>query len=374
MKTTFIALLLCSLPLFAADPFDLERQGTELRLAGNFEDALVIEQRLLREFDEPVGHIFALNTIVTHLTWDETSTEYDDDLVMHAAHVFSWAEQNPAHPLSEYYAGQAHFAVSFHQALKGNYYRAGRHGTLGIETLETALERNPGLIDAKMHLGIAYFVADNLPPFIRMFSHLLWFIPSGNSEKSLPYLRDVMENGRKYADVARYIYSTLLLEDPELRQEAENQLRYLVDKYPTNSRFQLRLISLLIMQEKYADTLEVAGRYLAQDPPPEEPDLSLARIWMVRAHMGLHDIDNAQALFDQVDPVFDQNEGTLPGWSLAWHKLTEGQLSDLANQRDKARTIYREVLRIARATYVNNVIQEAAKAGLDRPYRLPAKQ
>lgn len=370
----FVILLITAalaLPVLA-DRVDLERQGTELRLAGRFKEAAAIERQLLAGYEEPVGHIFALNTIVTHLTWDETSTEYDDELLSHADAVFTWAENNPAHPRADYYAGQAHFAVSFHHGLKGNYYRAGRHGTQSIRALEDALERDPSLIDAKMHLGIAYFVADNLPPFIRMFSHLLWFIPSGNSGKSLPYLQEVMLEGRQYPDVARYIYSTLLLEDEQSREPAEVQLRWLVDKYPTNSRFQLRLISLLIMQEKFEDTLAAAHSYLELEPEPDEEDLSLAKIWMVRAYMGLGNETAAQELFAAIDPVFRKSEDSLPGWSLAWHKLTQGQLHDLANQRKKARRVYRDILNIAGSTYVNSVIQNAAKEGLEKPYQLPA--
>lgn len=375
MLLSFLSLALSSVAFSsmagpADDAFQLEQRGTELRLAGDFEQAMLIQEQLLAVYDEPVGHIFAINTIVTHLTWDETSTLYDDALNYHAGAVFAWSDANPLHPHATYFSGQAHFAISFHHGLKGNYYRAGRHGTQGIRDLENALTVDPTLVDAKMHLGVAYFVADNLPPFIKMFSHLLWFIPSGNSEKSLPYLRDVMNHGKQYRDVARYIYSTLLLEREEGRDEAELELRYLVDNYPTNSRFQLRLISLLLMQEKFTETLTFADRYLNQQPAPVEPDNSLARIWMVRAHMGLNEPVAANLLFEQIDPVFTARAEDLPGWSLAWHKLTAGQLSDLANRREKALDIYREILRIARSTYVNEVIKEAARDGLVKPYTL----
>ncbi len=375
MKQTFITVALFAAVFCCnhswADALPLQERGTELRLAGEFEKAMVIQEQLLEEYDEPVGHIFAINTIVTHLSWDETNTAYDDALISHAESIFKWAEDNAQHRYAEYYSGQAHFALSFHHGAKGNYYRAGKHGTAGIRDLEAALEQEPDLADAKMHLGVAYYVADNLPPFIRMFSNLLWFVPSGNSEKSLPYLRDVIENGQQYSDVARYIYATLLLEVPETREEAESELRFLVDKYPTNPRFQLRLISLLLMQEKFEDTLLVASRYIEQEPKPVEPEFSLARIWMVRAHMGLANSAEAQRLFDETDPVFQAYAERLPGWGIAWHKLTDGQLHDVANKRDKAQDIYREILKIARSTYVNTVILEAAKQGMKSPYRLP---
>ncbi len=369
-----LALLTPAIALGEADYPALEREGTLLRLQGNFADAEQVEQRLLSEFDTPVGHIFALNTIITHLTWDETDTSYDAALVDHANATINWCEprldENPKEALSNYYCGQANFALAYYHGLKGSYYKAGRAGTASIEYLEEALEADPSLVDAKMHLGVSYYVADNLPPFIKMFSRLLWFIPSGNSEKSLPYLRDVIAEGNQYKDVAKYIYATLLLEDPILRPEAQAQLQTLVSLYPENKRFQLRLISVLMMQDDYEGTLNAVSAYLDSDTPPIEPDLSLAKIWLVRAYMGLKQVDLANATFAETDKVFEVSADELPGWSVAWHKLTDGQLNDLAHNREQARAIYEEILEIAKSTYVNEVIIEAARAGLLSPYTL----
>lgn len=367
--------ILLPAPLLADDAYlALEREGTLLRLQGDFEDAALIEQRLLEQSDDPVGHVFALNTIITHLTWDETDDSYDDRLQYHADEVLAWCEEklddNRRDAKAHYYCGQANFALAYFHGLKGRYYKAGRRGTNCIEHLEAALEADPSLVDAKMHLGVSYYVADNLPPFIKMFSRFLWFIPSGNSEKSLPYLREVISEGDQYQDVARYIYATLLLEDPVLRIEAEEQLRTLVQHYPDNKRFQLRLISVLMMQDDYEGTLNAVTAYLNSDSPPEEPNLSLAKIWQVRAHMGLKEIELANQTFAETDEIFDVSSDELPGWSVAWHKLTDGQLQDLANNRDRARAIYEEILEIAKSTYVNEVIIEAAKSGLLSPYTL----
>lgn len=345
-----------------------------MRLSGDFDGAQVIENKLLNDFDVPTGHIFALNTIITHLTWDETDDTYNEALEFHAAETLSWCEQklkkNSRDAMANYYCGQAHFALAYFHGLEGGYYRAGRHGTESIEYLETALQANPNLIDAKMHLGVSYYVADNLPPFIKMFSRLLWFIPSGNSEKSLPYLREVMASGDQYRDVAKYIYATLLIEDPVLRIEAEEQLRNLVGLYPGNTRFQLRLISVLMMQDDFEGTLNAVTEYLDGDAPPAEPDLTLAKVWLVRAYMGLKQLELANATFAETNETFAREAEDLPGWSVAWHKLTDGQLNDLSNNRQQARAIYQEILEIAKSSYVNEMIVEAAKSGLSSPYTL----
>lgn len=365
---------LASKTLATDDAATLVRHGTELRLTGAFDEATGIEQSLIGEFDVPVGHIFALNTIITHLTWDETQTQYDDALEQHADATLTWCNgqlgSNPNDTLANYYCGQAHFALAYYKGLKGSYYQAGKHGTLSIEYLETTLTLDPELIDAKMHLGVAYYIADNLPPFIRMFSRFLWFIPSGNSEKSLPYLEDVIESGDQYQDVARYIYSVVLLDDPANWPEATSQLRTLVKLYPQNPRFQLRLISGLMIQGDYEGTLLAANAYLNEATPPIEPQLSLAKIWMVRAHLGLNQPGDAAQIFDEIDPVFKVAKDTLPDWSIAWHMLNDGQLNDLANRREEAKATYNNILSMSRTNYINEVIVEAAREGLKKPYQL----
>jgi tetratricopeptide (TPR) repeat protein len=354
----------------------LEHIGTEYRLAGDFERGEKIQEALLLRFEEPVGHTFALNTITTHLTWDETSTQYDASLKTHAGKILDWCdkkiEADPALANPYFYCGQAHFSLSYYHGLRGNYYQAGRHGTLSIDYLENALALDATLVDAKMHLGVAYYIADNLPPFIKMFSKLLWFIPTGNSEKSLPYLREVMNSSKLYANVCRYVYSTLLLEgDDGEQEEARIQLSRLVHSYPKNPRFQLRLISALLVHGDYQATLDTARAYVNNDNIPSEPDLSLAKIWMVRAYMGLARIEQANSLFQETDAAFMNRQADLPLWSIAWHMLTDGQLHDLAHRRTEALNTYSAILKLSRSRFINKTVTEAARDGLRTPYAIP---
>ena len=247
----------------ANDQHQLERAGTEFRLIGDFAAASRIEARLINEFDTPIGHVFALNSIVTQLTWDETITDHDDALLHHAGRTLSWCEarlaQNRADVEASYYCGMASFALSYFRGLRGSYYQAGRLGTRSISYFESALEADPDFIDAKMYLGVAYYIADNLPPFIRMFSRFLWFIPTGNSEKSLPYIRDVIDGSEHYGFVARYIFSSLVSrQDSALLQESRDHLYQLVSRYPQNPRFQIRYLSLLLEAQDYEATLAAA--------------------------------------------------------------------------------------------------------------------
>jgi len=352
----------------------LERDGTLFRLNGDFEGSDKIQEQLLKIQSDPVGHVYALNTIVTHMTWDESQRGFDKALAHHANQILNWChnETNLKQDTvrAHFYCGQAHFALSYFNGLQGNYYQAGRHGTESIEHLESALDIAPDLTDAKMHLGVAYYIADNLPPFIKMFSRLLWFIPSGNSEKSLPYLREVINNGDQFVDVARYSYVNLLLASPAYYDEAVQELRTLTKRYPANKRFHLRLISALMIQGTFDAALAAIDAYLAQFPDAEALDLSLTKIWQVRAYLGLNQAGPALQIFEEVDPVVTASLDKLPDWSIAWHQLNQGQIFDLTNQRREAKRTYKDILSSAKTNYVNDTIQEAARAGLANPFRL----
>lgn len=357
------------------DLHKLERQGTEYRLLGDFEAAAMVQAQLLRQADTPVGHVFALNTIVTQLTWDESVTSMDEPLLLHAEQTLNWCESRlktePGNVLANFYCGQASFALSYFHGLRGNFYQAGRQGTRSIEYLEAALAGDPAFVDAKLYLGVAYFVADNLPPYVRMFSRLLWFIPTGNSEKSLPYIRDVIRDSDHYDNVARYIFSSLAFSNDEtLKTEARAQLYELIQRYPRNPRFQLRLAAALLLDEQYEGSLSAARAYLNSKEPPDEPYLSLIKVLMIRAHMELDQIREAKRLFAEASPVLTQAAEELPDWSLSWYLLTDAQLHDLSQQRSRAIEIYNRIIGMARTESVSSVILDAARSGVVRPYRI----
>jgi len=366
-KTLFLLFVLSLNTTAQASWQELAKEGTQARLNGDFERAKLIEQRLLREADTPIGHVFALNSIITHLTWDETDVQYDDAIPGHTSAVLDWCEPRvdlkSTSAIANHYCGQASFSLSLYHGLRGNYVRAGQYGSQSIDYFEAALTANPNLVDAKLYLGIAYFVADNLPPFIKMFSSFLWFIPTGNSEKSLPYLRDVMEAGDEFPDVARYIYSTLMLLDDATRPVAIGELQYLVEHYPGNSRFHLRLLSVLLLQGDYSNALKRADDYLQYEPTDD--NLYLTRIWKLRAYLGLKQIAEADALLASIPASAFEN---LPSWSRSWHMLSIAQLHDLRRERELAIDTYNDILTLAESDYVNDMIIDAARSGLDLPY------
>ena len=350
----------------------LELKGIDFQLAGDYESAKKIEKQLLSIEESPIGHVFALNSITTQMTWNEANTAYQEDLRYHATEILKWCKANlngkGDQALAHFYCGQTHFALSYYFGLNSNFYKAGKHGVVGIDQMETALKLDPNLHDAKFHLGLAYYVADNLPPFIKAVSSLLWFIPTGNSAKSIPYLKESIIKGERYKDVARYTLGSLFLENELTYSEAEDHFRYLSDKFSKNPRFHLQLIFVLLIQEKFEESIFAAKGFL-KDADSNSAEYNLAKVSMIRAQLRNQELVEAQRNFSQIEPYFSSEKSNLPGWSIAWFKLTSAQLNDMLNHRRQAISEYKEIIEISKNTYVFEEIKLAAKAGLKEPYK-----
>ncbi|MCZ6504009.1 MAG: hypothetical protein O6945_16040 [Gammaproteobacteria bacterium] len=352
----------------------LKEEGTHLRLRGDFSGADRVSRQLKQTFPEQsIGYTFNLNTMVTKLSWDDQQTYFDKEILADAEKTLSICsgqiESNHEDYRAYYHCGQAHFALSYLHALRGNYYRAGTNGSNAIANLEHALKINPTLTDAKMHLGIAYFYADNLPTFIKAFSRFLWFIPTGNSSKSLPYIKEVTEQGEFFKDVAKYLYAGLLTRgDDKERLTGTVLLKELVASYPENSRFQLRYISQLGVEGHYAQSLEVADVFISTEKQYERDpvDVDLARLWTTRAFLELKEAKNAVSAFTKID-----RQVSFPSWGKAWFVLTHAQISDLLERRNAAKGLYEQVIKMQR-DYPSSTILTLAREGLKEPFVLTA--
>jgi tetratricopeptide (TPR) repeat protein len=353
----------------------LKHQATLHRLNGDYDATNLVSQQLKESFPEDgIGYTINLNTITTLLSWDTKETSLDNIFKGDANQTLELCRRkikdSPEDYLGYYQCGQAYFALTYLHALRGNYYRSGTSGTKAIENLEKTLTLNPGLIDAKMHLGVAYYYADNLPPFVKAFSKFFWFIPTGNSDKSLPYVKDVLENGEYFRDVAKYLYADLLIDGNENdRLLATTLLQELVDTYPRNRRFALRLISLLAERDLDQQALRAADQFISSKEKynRKSADVDLARLWVSRAYMRFGSAEKAIKEFDLIDQ--SSSPPSFPSWVRSLFELTRAQISDLQEQRALAIQSYQAVIRMHEDSGSSDILT-AAKSGLETPYRL----
>ena len=119
------------------------------------------------------------------------------------------------------------------------------------------------------------------------------------------------------------------------------------------------------MQRDHTAALAQAESYLKYKPT--NSDLTLTQVWMVRAYIGLQNVQNAERLFDSIKPFAYES---LPSWILSWHLLSLAQLEDLRGQRNLAIRNYTEILSMAESDYVDDIIVEAAQIGLVSAFSL----
>ena len=161
---------------------------------------------------------------------------------------------------------------------------------------------------------------------------------------------------------------SLFLENELTYSEAEDHFRYLSDKFSKNPRFHLQLIFVLLIQEKFEESIFAAKGFL-KNADFNSAEYNLAKVSMIRAQLRNRELVEAQRNFSQIEPYFSSEDSNLPGWSIAWFKLTSAQLNDMLNHRRQAISEYKEIIEISKSTYVFEEIKLAAKAGLKEPYK-----
>ena len=332
-----------------------------MRLQGDQEGVRQVYNQLVAKYpSNPVGYVFNLNTSLSNLTWDPRVTKTDQKVRGDAKAVFDLCERaisaNRRDHQAYYDCGQAHLTMAYLSSIRGHYYRAGRHCTLAVKQLERALVLKPTLFEAKMYLGVAYYYIDYLPPFLKLLSSILWFIPQGNAEKSIPYLADAAAAGGYRGDEAKYVYADILSRRGiENVANASDIFRELDERYPSNERFGLLYISLLLEQKLYHQTVSAGQEFLLKKHDKVAREMAL--LWITRAYVGLGENELA---IDTLNQIKDLETADFPPWGEAWLLLTAGQLADMKRNVASAISYYNDILDISDA-YINPTILETAR-------------
>lgn len=345
----------------------LFQQGVDAQLRGHFDEARQIADRLIAlEPETGIGETLHLNSFVTRLAWDPGDRTLDEAFrsTIEAARALceSNLEATPDDADIHYRCGQMEFAASFLNGARDSLLRAAVQGTRAIDAFERALALDPSLIDPRLQLGMAWYYADNLPPFVKALSRVLWFIPRGNSDRSLAYIEDVIRRGNHYDDVARFVYSDIARQGDDVDPTvALAQIETLVTRYPENARLHLSRIHLLLQLDQPERALNAARHGLTvADPEPVRTFLLGLR--EMEAALALGRTDEALAAFDALpDPP------ELPGWATPRYLLARARAFDLRGERDAAIAAYEAVL-ASLGRYRNHSAAAPARAGLEAPF------
>ena len=94
------------------------------------------------------------------------------------------------------------------EAVRGNYFRAGREARQGKKALERALAISPSLETALFPMGALNYYADRVPLLIKGIRPLL-FIPGGDSDLGLRQIKEVADRNGRFQVEARLLFGIL---------------------------------------------------------------------------------------------------------------------------------------------------------------------
>ena len=343
----------------------LEKDILTKRLEGNYPQALALCAKLKAiSAGESLGIALELDTQLTALSWDAQKSVATQDMVRQTNRLIKECKPKGKKPTANqlFLCGRGHFARSYLSAMEGKFYAAGTHGSDAIDAFEAALQQDPGLTDVKLPLGMAYFYADHLPAFVKFMAPLLWFIPTGNSDKSLPYIQTVIATEGPYADAARFIYSDLIAQQaPELMPEAIQTLQGLTKRYPMNPRLHLALISSYAYSDQWRAAYDALGP-LRLNADPDSAFQKIGHIWAVYSLKYLkrpipQDVEKAFLAIQPED---------IPAWATDWFTLAQGLVLDFQRNRSGAIEKYQTVV-ASENNFNSGWLLDLAKTGLDEP-------
>ena len=343
----------------------LEEDILTKRLEGNYPQALALCAKLKTiPGAEGLGIALELDTQLTALSWDAQESVATQDMFRQTNRLIKECKPKGAKPTADqlFLCGRGHFARSYLSAMDSKFYAAGTHGSDAIDAFEAALQQDPGLTDVKLPLGMAYFYADHLPAFVKFMAPLLWFIPTGNSDKSLPYIQEVIATEGAYADAARFIYSDLITQQaPELMPEAIQTLQGLTERYPMNPRLHLALIASYAYSDQWRAAYDALGP-LRLNVDTDSAFQNIGHIWAVYSLKYLkqpipQDIEKALLAIEPDD---------IPGWAMDWFTLAQGLVLDFQQNRPGAIEKYQTVI-ASENNFNSGWLLDLAKTGLNEP-------
>ena len=320
----------------------LEYDILSARLKGDLTQANALSQSLqANESTQLMGLALEIDNLATELSWDTSNTQYDARIRTLASTLIEHCKRkfNRAPAIEAFHCGRGHFALSFLSGVRGSYYQAGVNGTQAIRAFESALDRMPDHVAIKLPLGMAYYYADHLPSFVKMVAPLLWFIPSGSSHKSLPYLRDVTEVEGPYQDAALFVLGDLLIQSPTHQESAWEYFEPLAKRYPTNPRIHLALIGGFVVSDDWQRAEEAVNTMLAHVPSDKTSHRLLADMWWVYArwHQG-KPIGEGATLRLQAATLTEQ-----PQWVQTCFELAQALATEAAGDEKSAVSIYQAI-------------------------------
>ncbi len=347
--------------------------GIEHNFAGNLEEANATWKQL-RDLDpqHPRAAVFEIFTLYWQESYEPQYPGLDEQIEARCDQAIeqavAWVDRSPNSAQAHYYLGEALMSLGRLNGTRGRFFRAGSLGEESRGHLERALELDPTIVDAKYQLGLYSFYASLLPSFTKWLS-FLWFVPTGDAEKGLSLLEEVeRSNGTHRYEAALILMNIHTYHRSNRRDYALELAQRLHTEFPLNTVIHFELIELLFAEEEYAEVIREAMR-LEQQPrerPRDRGRANVARIWRARALLALGKVDLAWETLAS----FGRSGPDLPSWGHRWVALSRGQILDVQEQREQAKSRYQRVIDLGFEPVWSRSTRLALQ-GMESPFRVP---
>jgi tetratricopeptide (TPR) repeat protein len=211
--------------------------------------------RLERENpDQPIGYLLEAEAIWWRIWCTSAEFKYGMTYPRHraklaadqhyldlAAKVSSLADAEiAARETAEahFYAGMGDALAARLYGLRGDNRAAARHGVRGREQLLRAIALDSTLADADLGLGLYNYYADTLSGIARVLRFFMG-IPGGSKQEGIRQLEHAIADGTMSPAEARFYLAISLHNYDQKYEQALEIAKPLVEKYPSNSLFQL---------------------------------------------------------------------------------------------------------------------------------------
>lgn len=348
----------------------LIEQGRRAQFEGRLADADVAWQQL-RELDprDPAVPLLVLETTWWRNVLDEGSTEHDETIRRTAAEAARLAqarlERDPDDAVALYQLGDAQMHRARLEGIRGHMLSAGRAGERGRKALERALALRPDMTEIKYPLGLYYYYASIGPRLLEWVSWL-WFVPRGDRERGLDYLRQVRDAGGPHSTDARFILMNVQTYHGPLDLPAALAAgRELHRRFPDNALFHSELIEVLLKIGLYDEAIEKSWQLERSRPiaPEAVGRPALARIFRAQATLLEGRTQEAWEILATLDP----ETSPLPSWGGAWIHLVRGQIHDVRGERGEALAEYRRITSLRGARHSRRAAA-IAESGIAAPF------
>jgi tetratricopeptide (TPR) repeat protein len=254
-------------------------------------------------------------------------------------------ERNPNDTQALYALGVSHgLRANYNFLVRKAYVDSLKDATAARKLHAKVAELEPSNVDARLALGVHYYVVGSLVWYMRAMGFLAGF--TGDKERGIATLEDVARRG-KINDVDAQIFLCAIYRRERSMAKAVPLLLDLIRRFPRNFLLRFEL------SQMYADlgdgprALEVLREIerLRSAGSPGYTRVPLEKILFARGvvQFWYRDLDQAEAnlkLVTQRTADLDLNTSTF-----AWLRL--GQTYDLKGQRSSALSAYQQVLRLA---------------------------